>query len=102
MFGKKARIGNVVVVKLARGQGVASRMVKFAIEIAKKKGVPQMFVKPDLDNELAQAPYKKMGFMTSNSSQSVVRRNDKDNLLVQENPSRHVARFVQVTPSSLN
>ncbi|MCL7032319.1 hypothetical protein MKW94_009508 [Papaver nudicaule] len=62
MAGKKARIGNVVVVELARRQGVASRMVKFAIECAKKEGAPQMFVKPDLDDESAQALYKKMGF----------------------------------------
>ncbi|MCL7033712.1 hypothetical protein MKW94_023343 [Papaver nudicaule] len=53
---------NVVVGKLAHRQGVASRVLEFAIEFARKKGVPQVLVYTDRDDEPALALYEKMGF----------------------------------------
>ncbi|MCL7034314.1 hypothetical protein MKW94_014686 [Papaver nudicaule] len=55
-------ISNVTVAKSARQQGVASRMLKFAMKSAKDNGAKQVFLHVRRDNKPALALYKKLGF----------------------------------------
>ncbi|XP_022888286.1 N-alpha-acetyltransferase 50-like isoform X2 [Olea europaea var. sylvestris] len=55
-------IANLCVAKSARRQGIASRMMQFAIMSAKKQGAEQVFVHVHRHNTPAQRLYQKMGF----------------------------------------
>ncbi|MCL7035258.1 hypothetical protein MKW94_009501 [Papaver nudicaule] len=52
----------VAVDKSARRQGVAGRMLKFVIGIAKQKGIPEVYLHVRRDNTAALRLYEKLGF----------------------------------------
>ncbi|MCL7032642.1 hypothetical protein MKW94_009300 [Papaver nudicaule] len=58
-------ISKVTVAKCARRQGVGIGMLKFAIEHAKKAGIPKIFLQVHRDNKPALALCEKMGFTVS-------------------------------------
>lgn len=60
-----AEIGLVAVDNKARGKGVGSNLVKYAINAASKLGCPEIHVTTQLDNEPAVALYKNNGFIIS-------------------------------------
>ncbi|KZV43526.1 hypothetical protein F511_27350 [Dorcoceras hygrometricum] len=55
-------IANLCVAKSARRKGIARNMLQFAISLAKKHGVTQVFVHVHGNNKPAQNLYRKMGF----------------------------------------
>ncbi|XP_022147601.1 uncharacterized protein LOC111016486 [Momordica charantia] len=59
---KYAYIANLCVAKAARRQGIASNMLKFAVETARSSGIEQVYVHVHRNNTPAQALYRKIGF----------------------------------------
>ncbi|KAF7837939.1 Acyl-CoA N-acyltransferase [Senna tora] len=61
-LGRYAYIANLIVAKSARRQGIASNMLRFAVESAKSKGVKQVYMHVERNNKTAQMLYQKIGF----------------------------------------
>lgn len=67
-------IGNLCVAKSARRRGIASSMISYALESAKRTGVGQVYVHVHRDNGPAQELYKKMEFkMVEQASAQLVK-----------------------------
>ncbi|XP_073150773.1 GCN5-related N-acetyltransferase 6, chloroplastic [Henckelia pumila] len=62
LSSKFGYIANLCVAKSARRKGIARNMLQFAISLAKKHGVKQLFVHVHGNNKPAQVLYQKMGF----------------------------------------
>ncbi|KAG6588080.1 hypothetical protein SDJN03_16645, partial [Cucurbita argyrosperma subsp. sororia] len=59
---KYAYVSNLCVSKAARRQGVASNMLKFAVETARSSGIEQVYVHVHRNNTPARILYEKIGF----------------------------------------
>lgn len=74
-----ARVGmleDMVVSKSARGCGVGSKLIEFALQYAAEQGCKRMTLLTDHDNEAAHSFYQKHGF--SRSSMVVFRKSMAD------------------------
>jgi ribosomal protein S18 acetylase RimI-like enzyme len=63
--GKAALFEDLVVHPEHRGQGIGTALLRFVIEEAKKRGVLRLTLLTDMQNERAQALYRKLGFADS-------------------------------------
>ncbi|KAL9660370.1 hypothetical protein QQ045_025183 [Rhodiola kirilowii] len=61
---KYAYVANVCVAKAARRQGIASIMMRLAIELTRTNGLAEVYVHVHRKNVAAQGMYHKMGFET--------------------------------------
>jgi len=57
-----ARLNAVFVVEKHRGEGIAIKLVKKILSLAKKQNVVEIFLLVRFDNELAKGLYEKCGF----------------------------------------
>lgn len=62
--GGTALITELIVSKKYRSKGVGGVLIEKALEIAKQRGMDELEVRTDKENEIAQAFYKKSGFHT--------------------------------------
>ncbi|KAI4344601.1 hypothetical protein L6164_011808 [Bauhinia variegata] len=60
--GRYGYIANLCVAKSVRRQGIASNMLRFAVQSAKSNGVEQVYMHVDRNNRPAQMLYQRMGF----------------------------------------
>lgn len=63
--GTAALFEDLFVLPANRGRGVATALVKFVIEEARKQGVLRLTLLTDAHNERAQSLYRKLGFTDS-------------------------------------
>lgn len=63
--GKAALFEDLVVHPEHRGQGIGTALLRFVIEEAKKRDVLRLTLLTDMQNERAQALYRKLGFQDS-------------------------------------
>jgi ribosomal protein S18 acetylase RimI-like enzyme len=63
--GRAALFEDLVVHPAFRGRGVATALVKFVIEQAQRQGLLRLTLLTDMQNERAQALYRRLGFMDS-------------------------------------
>src|SRR5688500_5347681 len=63
--GTAALFEDLFVLPANRGRGVATALVKFVIEEARKNGVLRLTLLTDAHNERAQSLYRKLGFTDS-------------------------------------
>lgn len=63
--GRVALLEDMVVVPQARGQGVGSTLLAAAIDHARQQGCLRITLLTDTNNHVAQAFYRKQGFMAS-------------------------------------
>jgi GNAT superfamily N-acetyltransferase len=63
--GKAALFEDLVVLPEHRGRGVARQLVKFVVDEARRRGVLRLTLLTDVQNERAQALYRKLGFADS-------------------------------------
>jgi GNAT superfamily N-acetyltransferase len=63
--GRAALFEDLVVHPDFRGRGVAAALVKFIIEQARRQGLLRLTLLTDMQNERAQALYRRLGFMDS-------------------------------------
>ncbi len=63
--GRVALLEDMVVVPETRGQGVGTQLLKQAIAFAKANGCLRITLLTDADNHVAQAFYRKQGFVAS-------------------------------------
>ena len=63
--GPAALFEDLVVLPGCRGRGVATALVAFVIEQARTQGLKRLTLLTDLQNEPAQALYRKLGFADS-------------------------------------
>lgn len=63
--GTAALFEDLVVLPGHRGRGIASSLVGFVIQYARKHGVQRLSLLTDMQNERAQAFYRKLGFSDS-------------------------------------
>ena len=63
--GKAALFEDLFVLPANRGRGVATALVKFVIEEARKQGVLRVTLLTDAHNDRAQSLYRKLGFTDS-------------------------------------
>jgi GNAT superfamily N-acetyltransferase len=63
--GTAALFEDLVVLPGHRGRGIASSLVGFVIQYARKHGVQRLSLLTDMQNERAQALYRKLGFSDS-------------------------------------
>jgi GNAT superfamily N-acetyltransferase len=63
--GTAALFEDLVVLPGHRGRGIASSLVEFVIEHARKHGVLRLTLLTDMQNERAHALYRKLGFTDS-------------------------------------
>ncbi|CAL1357448.1 unnamed protein product [Linum trigynum] len=69
-------VSNLVVAKFARRHGIATNMMRFAIETAKSYGVKLLYVHVDRNNKPALQLFEKMGFeMIEQASEGLVEDN---------------------------
>ena len=63
--GKAALFEDLVVLPSHRGQGIATSLVAFMIAEARTRGVLRLTLLTDMQNERAQALYRRLGFIDS-------------------------------------
>lgn len=63
--GTAALFEDLVVLPGHRGRGIASSLLEFVIQEARKQGVLRLTLLTDMQNERAQALYRKLGFADS-------------------------------------
>ena len=63
--GVAALFEDLIVLPGHRGRGVATALVEFMVQEARKKGVRRLTLLTDMQNERAQALYRKLGFADS-------------------------------------
>jgi ribosomal protein S18 acetylase RimI-like enzyme len=63
--GPAALFEDLVVLPECRGRGIAKLLVSFVIQQARKRGLKRLTLLTDLQNEAAQALYRKLGFADS-------------------------------------
>jgi GNAT superfamily N-acetyltransferase len=63
--GAAALFEDLVVLPTHRDRGIATALVKFIIQEAKKQGVLRLTLLTDMQNERAQSLYRKLGFADS-------------------------------------
>ena len=63
--GTAALFEDLFVLPEHRGRGIASSLVGFVIQYARKHGVQRLSLLTDMQNERAQALYRKLGFSDS-------------------------------------
>jgi GNAT superfamily N-acetyltransferase len=63
--GLAASFEDLIVAPDRRGRGIASALVRYIIEEARKQGVLRLTLLTDADNKRAQALYAKLGFRAS-------------------------------------
>ena len=62
---RDAELSGIVVLESATGRGVGSRLLRKALDAARKRGFSSVFVKTEVNNERAINFYKKAGFTES-------------------------------------
>jgi GNAT superfamily N-acetyltransferase len=63
--GRAALFEDLIVHPAHRGRGVATALVRFVIEEARRRGILRLTLLTDMQNERAQALYRKLGFADS-------------------------------------
>jgi ribosomal protein S18 acetylase RimI-like enzyme len=63
--GKAASLEDVIVAPAARGCGIGTALLRYVIEQARTEGVLRITLMTDMQNERAQALYRKLGFALS-------------------------------------
>jgi len=63
--GLSALFEDLIVLPGHRGRGIATALVKFIVQEARKQGVLRLTLLTDMQNERAQALYRKLGFADS-------------------------------------
>lgn len=63
--GCAALFEDLIVLPGHRGRGIATALVKFVVQEARKQGVLRLTLLTDMQNERAQALYRKLGFADS-------------------------------------
>ena len=62
---KVANLEDMVVLAKSRGEGIGSKLMDYAISVAKKEGCKRITLLTDIENTKAQSFYQKKGFVKS-------------------------------------
>ena len=68
----------------ARGRGIASKALSFAIEQARLKGAKKVWVNPVPQNEKAIKLYKRLGFSASKVPEHILKKEGEDGYIYME------------------
>lgn len=72
----------------ARGRGIASKALNFAIEQARLKGAKKVWVNPVPQNEKAIKLYKRLGFSASKVPEHILKKEGEDGYIYMEKELR--------------
>jgi ribosomal protein S18 acetylase RimI-like enzyme len=73
-LGKEAELSGIVVLQKATGRGIGTRLLRKALDVARKRGYHRLSVKTEASNARAIGFYKKAGFTESHRTNEGVGR----------------------------
>ena len=78
----EGHITNVAVHPDYRGRGIGNRLMLAIEELAKKRGATRMTLEVRVSNEVAQALYRKLGYVAAGIRRRYYRDNDEDAIIM--------------------